>query len=72
MSEFGISLELLRLINLCLTETYSGVGVGKHSSDINPIVACFLLGNSSASELPRRKHKTFRTRQKFEIKNVSY
>ena len=30
---------------------------------------CFLLGNSPASELPRRKHTTFRTRRKFKIKN---
>jgi len=29
------------------------------------IVVCFLLGNSPASKLPRRKHKTFRTRRKF-------
>ena len=37
-------------------------------------VVCFLLGNSPASyagELPRRKHTTFRTRRKFEIKNTS-
>jgi len=26
--------------------------------------------NSDAGELPRRKHTTFRTQQKFEIKNV--
>jgi len=37
-------------------------------------VVCFLLGNSLASdarELPRRKHTTFKTQQKFEIKNTS-
>jgi hypothetical protein len=28
--------------------------------------------NSDAGELPRRKHKTYRTRQKFEIKNAMY
>jgi hypothetical protein len=26
--------------------------------------------NSDAGELPRRKHTTFRTRQKFEIKDI--
>jgi len=31
-------------------------------------VVCFLLGNSPASELPRREHTTFRTRRKFENK----
>jgi len=37
-------------------------------------VVCFLLGNSPASdagELPRRKHTTFRTQRKFEIKTNS-
>jgi hypothetical protein len=35
---------------------------------------CFLLGNSPASEfcMPRRKHTTYRTRRKFEIKNTSW
>ena len=31
----------------------------------------FLLGNSYTGELPRRKHTTFRTRGKFEIKKAS-
>jgi len=37
-------------------------------------VVCFLLGNSPASEfyMPRRKHTTYRTRRKFEIKNVEF
>jgi len=29
------------------------------------------LHNSDAEELPKRKHTTFRTRRKFEIKNTS-
>jgi len=33
-------------------------------------VVCFLLGNFPVSELRRRKHTTYRTRQKFEIKNT--
>ena len=35
--EFGIPRKLVRLIKMCLTETYSRVQVGKHLS------ACFLL-----------------------------
>jgi hypothetical protein len=37
------------------------------------VVVCFLLGNSPASDagkLSRRKHIIFRTRRKFEIKNL--
>ena len=35
--EFGIPMKLVRLIKMCLTETYSGVLVGKNSSDMLPI-----------------------------------
>ena len=35
--EFGIPLKLLRLIKICLTETYSRVRVGKNLSDMFPI-----------------------------------
>jgi hypothetical protein len=35
--EFGIPLKLVRLIKLCLNETYSRVRVGKHLSDRFPI-----------------------------------
>jgi len=35
--EFGIPRELVRLIKMCLTETYSRVWVGKH------LLTCFLL-----------------------------
>jgi hypothetical protein len=31
--EFGIPLKLVRLIKMCLNETYSRVRVGKHLSD---------------------------------------
>jgi hypothetical protein len=30
-----------------------------------------VIQNSDAGELPRRKHTTFRTRRKFEIKSIS-
>ena len=35
--EFGIPMKLVRLIKMCLTDTYSGVWVGKNLSDIFPI-----------------------------------
>jgi hypothetical protein len=35
--EFGIPMKLVRLINMCLSETYSRVRVGKHLSDTFPI-----------------------------------
>ena len=34
---FGIPMKLVRLINMCLTETYSRVRVGKNLSDMFPI-----------------------------------
>jgi hypothetical protein len=49
------------------------------STEVQAIfVVCFLLGNSpavwisNAGELPKRKHTTFRTLRKFEIKNTRY
>jgi hypothetical protein len=35
--EFEIPMKLVRLIKMCLNETYSKVRVGKHSSDSFPI-----------------------------------
>jgi hypothetical protein len=35
--EFGITVKLVRLIKMCLSETYSRVRVGKHLSDTFPI-----------------------------------
>ena len=35
--EFGIPTKLVRLIEMCLNETYSRVQVGKHLSDMFPI-----------------------------------
>jgi len=37
LTEFGIPRKLVRLIKMCLTETYSAVWVCKHLSDIFPI-----------------------------------
>jgi hypothetical protein len=36
LTQFGIPMKLVRLIKMCLTETYSRVWVGKHLSDIFP------------------------------------
>jgi hypothetical protein len=36
LTEFGIPMKLLRLIKICLSETYSRVRVGKHLSDTFP------------------------------------
>ena len=35
--EFGIPMKLVRLIKMCLTETYSRVRVGKHLSYMFPV-----------------------------------
>ena len=35
--EFGIPKKMVTLIKMCLTETYSGVWVGKNLSDMFPI-----------------------------------
>jgi hypothetical protein len=35
--EFGIPMKLVRLIKMCLTETYSRVQVSKNLSDMVPI-----------------------------------
>jgi hypothetical protein len=35
--EFGIPMKLVRLIKMCLNETYSTIHVGKRLSDIFPI-----------------------------------
>jgi hypothetical protein len=37
--EFGVTMKLVRLIEMCLNETYSKVHIGKHLSD------CFLIHN---------------------------
>ena len=37
LMEFGVTKKLVRLIKMCLTETYSKVRVGKNLSDVFPI-----------------------------------
>jgi hypothetical protein len=44
-------MKLVRLIKMCLNETYSKVHIGKHLSDSFPIQICFKQGNA-LSPLP--------------------
>ena len=44
--EFGIPKKLVRPVKMCLTETYSGVCVGKNLSDRFPIRNGFKQGNA--------------------------
>ena len=37
LMEFGVPMKLVRLMEMCLTETYSRVRVGKNFSDMFPI-----------------------------------
>jgi hypothetical protein len=37
LTEFGVPMELVRLIKMCLNETHSKVCIGKHLSDNFPI-----------------------------------
>jgi hypothetical protein len=44
--EFGIPMKLVRLIKLCLNETYSTAWVGKHLPDMFPIRHGFKQGDA--------------------------
>jgi hypothetical protein len=44
--EFGVPMKLVRLIKLCLSETYSKVCIGKHFSDSFPIQNCLKKGDN--------------------------
>jgi hypothetical protein len=49
--EFGIPIKLVRLMKMCLNETYSSVRVGKHLSDVFPIKNDLNLGGALLSLL---------------------
>jgi hypothetical protein len=38
LTEFGTPVKLVKLIKMCLNETYNTVQVGNHVSDIFPII----------------------------------
>jgi len=44
--EFGVPMKLVRLIKMCLTETYRRVRVGKNLSDMFPIRNGFKQGDA--------------------------
>jgi hypothetical protein len=44
--EFGVPLKLLRLIKMCLNETYSKVRIGKHLSESFPFQNCLKQGDA--------------------------
>ena len=44
--EFGISMKLVRLIKMCVTEAYSRVRVGKHLSAMLPIKSGLKQGDA--------------------------
>ena len=39
--QFGIAVKLVRLIKMCLNETFSRVRVGKHMCDMLPVLEWF-------------------------------
>jgi hypothetical protein len=49
--EFGFSMNLVRLIKMCLNETYSKVHIGKHLSDSFPIQNGLKQGDALSSLL---------------------
>jgi len=57
--EFGIPMKMVRLIKMCLNETYSRVQVGKHLSDMFPVRNGLEQGDALApllSNLFRARH----------------
>jgi hypothetical protein len=46
--EFGVPMKLVRLIRMCLNETYSKVRIGKHLSDSFPIQNGLKQGDASS------------------------
>jgi hypothetical protein len=44
--EFGIPMKLVRLVKMCLNETYSRVRVGQHLCDTFPIKKCLKQGDA--------------------------
>jgi hypothetical protein len=49
--EFGISMKLVRLIKMCLTETFTTGRVGKNLSDMFPIMNGLKQGDALSQML---------------------
>jgi hypothetical protein len=47
LTEFGVPVELIRLIKICLNETYSKIHIGKHLYDTFPIQNGLEQGDAS-------------------------
>jgi len=46
LTEFGIPVKIVRLIKMCLNETYSRVQVGKYLSGTFPIINALMTGDA--------------------------
>jgi hypothetical protein len=46
LTEFGVPMKLLRLIKMCLNETYSKFCIGKHLSDMFSILSGLKRGDA--------------------------
>ena len=44
--ECGMPVKIVRLIKMCLSETYSRVQVGKYSSGAFPIINALMIGDA--------------------------
>jgi hypothetical protein len=51
LTEFGIPMKMVRLINMCLIETYSRARVRKHLSDLFPIRNGLIKGDALSPSL---------------------
>jgi hypothetical protein len=51
LTEFGVPMKLVRLIKICLNETYSKVCIGKHLSESFPIQNGLKQGDALSSLL---------------------
>jgi hypothetical protein len=49
--EFGVPMKLVRLIKICLNQTYSEVHIGKHLNDSFPVQNGLKQGDASSTLL---------------------
>jgi hypothetical protein len=49
LNEFGIPMKLVRLIKMCLNESYSRIRADKHLPDMFPIKYCLKQGDALSS-----------------------
>jgi dTDP-4-amino-4,6-dideoxygalactose transaminase len=51
LTEFGVPMNIVRLIKMCLNEMYSKVRISKHLSDSFPIQNCLKQGDALSPQL---------------------